>query len=185
MQRAIGSHRASRRPPGDGRGSPLPPRFGVSLSLKLQQNALLYLSALAARLRRFRWARDGDAVVFEERIAEARGVRSGYRCLALLHRAEAAVRGETITIFAVIFAGAVVVAIALGATGMVIAFNTVVIIRLSFHLAGVADDLIYVRSERELSRLRRASASTHSAAAAFVSVGLPSFLPSAKLRTIM
>ena len=90
-----------------------------------------------------------------------------------------------LSIFAAIFAGAVVVAIALGAAGMVIAFNTVVVLRLSLLLAGVADDLIYVRSERELSRLQRASATTHPAAAAFVSVGLPSFLPSAKLRTIM
>src|SRR6516225_3815039 len=47
-----------------------------------------------------------DAVVLEERIAEARGVRAGYRCLALLHRAEAAVPRGTITIFAAIFTGA-------------------------------------------------------------------------------
>src|SRR6516164_3366757 len=47
-----------------------------------------------------------DAVVPEERIAEARGVRAGYRCLALLHRAEAAVPRGTITIFAAIFTGA-------------------------------------------------------------------------------
>jgi hypothetical protein len=47
-----------------------------------------------------------DAVVLEERIAEARRVPSGYRCLALLHRAEPAVRRETITIFAAIFTGA-------------------------------------------------------------------------------
>jgi hypothetical protein len=47
-----------------------------------------------------------DAVVLEERIAEARRVPSGYRCLALLHRAEAAVPREAITIFAAIFTGA-------------------------------------------------------------------------------
>src|SRR5215831_2458383 len=61
------------------------------------------LVGLGGRLRRLRWARDGtaeqigvravvdrlDAVVLEERISEARGVRAGYRCLALLHRAEA------------------------------------------------------------------------------------------------
>src|SRR6516164_3521723 len=78
------------------------------------------LVGLGRRLRRLRWARDGtaeqigievavnrlDAVVLEERIAEARGVRAGYRCLALLHRAEAAVPRGSITIFAAIFTGA-------------------------------------------------------------------------------
>ena len=67
----------------------------VSLSLRMYQNAVIYLSALAAGCA----ACDGtaeqigirvvvdrlDAVVLEERIAEARGVRAGYRCLALLH----------------------------------------------------------------------------------------------------
>ena len=38
-----------------------------------------------------------------------------------------------------------------------IAFNTVVVIRLSFHLAYVAYYLIHVRSERELFRFHRAS----------------------------
>src|SRR5215813_10061168 len=47
-----------------------------------------------------------DAVVLEEWIAEARGVRAGYRCLALLYRAEAAVPRETVTILAAIFTGA-------------------------------------------------------------------------------
>ena len=47
-----------------------------------------------------------DAVILEERIAEARGVHAGYRCLALLHRAEAAVPRGTVTILAAIFAGA-------------------------------------------------------------------------------
>src|SRR6516164_3877868 len=78
------------------------------------------LVGLGGRLRRLRWACDGtaeqidiqvvvdrlDVVVVEKRIAEARGVRAGYRCLALLHRAEAAVPRETITIFAAIFTGA-------------------------------------------------------------------------------
>src|SRR6516162_219331 len=59
------------------------------------------LVGLGGRLRRLRWARDRtaeqigiqvvvdrlDVVVVEKRIAEARGVRAGYRCLALLHRA--------------------------------------------------------------------------------------------------
>src|SRR5215468_6013323 len=47
-----------------------------------------------------------DAVVLEERIAEARGIRAGYRCLALLHRAEAAVARRSVTIFAAVFTGA-------------------------------------------------------------------------------
>ena len=46
-----------------------------------------------------------DAVIPEERIAEARGVNAGCRCLALLHRAEAAVPRETVTILNAIFSG--------------------------------------------------------------------------------
>ena len=70
---------------------------------------------------------------------------------------------------------------------MVIAFNTVVVILLSFHLACVAYYLVHVRSERELfpASSRIGVAATHSAAAAVVWVGLPSFLPSARLRTTM
>ena len=69
---------------------------------------------------------------------------------------------------------------------MVIAFNTVIVIRLSFHLACVAYHLIQVRSEREFPASSRIGVTaTHSAAAAVVCVGLPSFLPSARLRTTM
>jgi hypothetical protein len=97
-----------------------------------------------------------DAVVLEERIAEARRVPSGYRCLALLHRAEAAVPREAITIFAAIFTGAHrswrKQSIQCNrcdqcrrADGL--AFNTVVVvIRSPFHLACVAYHLTHVQS---------------------------------------
>jgi hypothetical protein len=122
------------------------------------------LVSVGGRLRRLRWARDGtaeqigvrvvvdrlDLVVLEERITEARESR------------------ETITIFAAIFTGA-----RCGwckqstqcnrqdqcRSGLVVTFNTVVVIRPSFHLASVAYYLIHVRSERELFRPYRASAS--------------------------
>ena len=112
------------------------------------------LVTVGGRLRRLRWARDGtaeqigvrvvvdrlDLVVLEERITEARGVLAGYRCLALLRRAEAAVSRETITIFAAIFTGAHCSWCKQSTqcnrqdqcrSGLVVTFNTVVVIRLS------------------------------------------------------